>query len=116
MFYKQNRQRARTKNTKPSATDQSQARETDINVIVGRFLGTGAAPGASGAPLFMDATELPDDLRGFIETARTIDAHRNSLPAQLRDKSVEEILALSPDELTRILTPPQPEAPKEPAK
>lgn len=108
-FYANNRKRARTVTKTPTLTDQSQARETDINVIVGRFLKTGAAPGAPLPALNgVDWTNFPNDLRGFIETGKRIDEYRSALPEQLRDMPTDQILALKPDELTSILTPPAP--------
>lgn len=109
MYYNRNRKLARTINTEPTATDQSQARESDINVIVGRFLRTGVAPGAPLPTLNgVDWTNFPNDLRGFIETGRRIDEYRAALPQQLREMPTEQILSLKPDELTNILKPPAP--------
>jgi len=118
MNYQLNKARAKTRNNgKPSLTDQSQARDTDINVIVGRFLKTGTAPGANQAPLSGDFSKLPTDLRGMIETSRDLKKLRHKLPPELKDKPIEEILALQPHEITRILTPPAPPpAPKEDPK
>lgn len=105
--YAANKISSRTRNNgKPSLTDQSQAKDTDINIIVNRFLKTGTAPGAPVAPIHGDFTELPQDLRAFIETSRTIHKHRNRLPEQLRNMPVDELMRLTPDALARILAPP----------
>lgn len=106
MSYAINKAKARTITRKPSLTDQSQARDTDINIIVGRYLKTGTAPGAGQQPIYGDYSNLPTDLRGFLETSRTLHAHRHKLPEPLKNMTVEEILALTRDELTNILTPP----------
>lgn len=106
MTYLTNKQKARTRTTEPSLTDQSQAYDTDINVIVGRFLKTGAAPGTAQEPMSGDFSELPEDLRGYIEASRSIKDTRRRLPTALKDMPIEELLALTPDKLTDILTPP----------
>lgn len=109
MYYQLNKLKSRTRSTRPTLTDQSQARETDINVIVKRYgIGNGQAPGRAGEPMYGDFTQLPDDLRGFIETARTIEQHKRNLPKELRDMAVHDILALTPEQLTAKLTPPAP--------
>jgi len=107
-----------TKTTKPTLTDQSQARSTDINIIVPQFMGQGTAPGKAGTPMYEDFSELPRDLRGFIEEARELEARRAELPEALRAMDVAELLALPPDKIKAILTPaeptpaPTPEPPK----
>lgn len=114
MSYAINKARARTVTTKPSLTDQSQARETDINVIVGRFLKTGTAPGGK-PPIYGDFTQLDGDLREMIERARTLHKERAKLPKELQNLPIEELLALSPDKLKDILTPPAPSPADKPA-
>lgn len=108
--YARNKERAITRNTDPSLTEQSMAKDTDINVIVGRFSITGRVPGAQGQPMSGDFTQMPDDLRGFIEAAKEMKEHRNRLPEQLRDLPMDKLLALTPSEITNILTPPTEEA------
>lgn len=90
----------------PTLTDQSQANDTDINVIVKRYGIHGQLPGAATPPMFGDFTQLPTDLRAMIEMARSLEERRADLPQQLREMPIEHILALQPDELTAILTPP----------
>lgn len=118
MQYQINKAHSRTRNTKPSMADQAGAKDTDINVIVGRFLHTGTVPTSRRPPFSGDFTELPTDLRGFIEGAMRTKDIRRSLPAELRDMPVEEILALTPEQLTSKLTPPAPTpaTPKEETK
>lgn len=108
-MYYENRKRARTVNSQPTLTEQSMARDTDINIIVSKFRITGRVPAAQQQPMAGDFTNLPTDLRGFIESARTIKDVRKQLPPQLREMPVEELLALTPDKLASILSPPQQE-------
>lgn len=102
--YYRNRQRARTINTKPSMTEQSQAHDTDINVIVGRFLGTGQAPGRLGEPIpDADMTNFPKDLREAIDKSREVHNLLRQLPEGLQDTPVHELLAMSGKELNDVL-------------
>ena len=81
-----------TRDETPSLTDQSQARETDINVIVSRMGITGMVPGNPQEPLYGDWTKFPRDLREYIETARTIDSLKEKLPAPLRERAWKKYL------------------------
>lgn len=114
MSYAHNKLAARTRTTQPTLTDQSQARETDINVIVGRFLRTGQAPGGQ-PPIYGDFTHLDGDLRDMIERARTLHKERAKLPKELQKLPIEELLALPPDKLADILKPPAPTPANTPA-
>lgn len=116
MHYQTNRLRARTINNDPSLTDQSQAQETDINVIVGRYGVTGRVPGAPGQPMSGDFTELPTNLRDMIEMSRSMKAKRAELPKQLAELPIEELLALTPEAIQQKLTPPPAPTPPEPPK
>lgn len=107
MYYQQNRLRAQFKNVDPTLTDQAAARSTDINVIVGQFRIGGQAIGTSGQVLpIQDLTGLPNGLREMMEAARTIGSVRERLPLQLRRLPLEQLLALTPQQLTNILNPP----------
>jgi hypothetical protein len=106
--YHANKKAAIYNNDDPSATDQSSAHETDINVIVGKYGITGRVPAMKGTPIAGDFTGLPGDLRDMIETSRTVKHKRDSLPKELRDLPVEELLSLTPDKLNAILAPAQP--------
>lgn len=86
-------------------TDQSQARETDINVIVSRYGITNQMPGTGAQPIYGDFTQLPKDLREFIDLGRSIEDRRAELPPELREMPIEELLALTPEQLTDKLTP-----------
>lgn len=108
MYYYENRKRARTENNDPTETDQSQANDADINVIVGRYGIGNVASGNNQQGMSGDFTALPEDLRGFIEMGRNMENLRETLPPQLRDRTTEDILALTPEQLTNILTPEPP--------
>lgn len=103
--YYRNKLAAIYRNTEPSKTDQSQAKDTDINVIVNRYGVTGTAPGTTKEPLYEDFTELPRDLRGMIEKGRDLQRLRRQLPKQLAEMPVDQLLALSPDQINAILKP-----------
>lgn len=100
------RNRAAFTDVGETMTDQSQAHDTDINVIVKRYGVFGQAPGIDKEPIYGDFSDLPTDLRGFIEMGRTLDDERARLPEPLREMSMEELFALTPEKLTEILTPP----------
>lgn len=114
MKYQENKARAKTKNTEPTMTDQSAARETDINVIVQRYAVHGTMPGSAQQPISGDFTELPTDLRAMIEKTREVADLRKKLPKELRSMTMPELMALTPEQLKNKLTPP--EAPKPPAE
>jgi len=101
-----------TQNNQPTLTDQSGAASTDINIIVTQFLRTGNAPqGKEG--YYADFTQLPDDLRGFIEMGRSINTLRSELPEQLRDIPPAELFRMTNEEITAKLTPPNKPADKQ---
>lgn len=102
---KERRKAAAFHNTEPTMTDQSAVANTDLNVIINQFLKTGR-PQNSGIPRYGDFTEIPNDLRSIIEMSRSMQRRRRELPPQLRDMPVEELLALTPDDIKEILTPP----------
>lgn len=107
--YYANKKAAAFHNTDPSMTDQSQAADTDINVIVKRHAVTGAI--ATGKqPIYADFTELPQDLRTAIETAKGVHKLRASLPDALKEMPIEDLLRLTPEQLLAIHTPAQPSA------
>lgn len=103
--WKENKANAVFINTEPTMTDQSQAESTDINIIIHQFLRTGHAP-AGKQPIYGDFSELPDDLRGFIEMGRGMTSLVNQLPEQLRDIPVEQLLTMTNDEIVAKLQPP----------
>lgn len=109
MSYYTNKEKARTRTTKPTKTDQSQAHETDINVIVGRYFQSGTAPGAKGTPLYGDFTGLPRDYRDMIETARSIERHRGELPKELANLQIADLVEMDGQALKDYLTPAKPQ-------
>lgn len=106
--YMENKAAAVFINTKPTKTDQAGAGETDINVIIRKYGITGIVPSAPQAPMYGDFTNIPHDLAEMMQLARTAEAHRANLPEQLRGMSLEAMLALTPEQLNTILTPPEP--------
>lgn len=112
MSYYVNRRKARTVNNDPTETDQSQAAETDINVIVRNFMKHGQATGPAEQPMYGDWTDMPTNLRDFIETSRTLARNRNDLPQALRDLPIEQLLSLPVEDLKVLINPPKQEEPK----
>lgn len=112
-IYLANKQRAITINNEPTMTDQSQAGETDINIILKRYGISGQVVGNGQEPIYQDWTQFPYELRDYIELARSMEDRRQELPEQLRDMPIEELLALQTDDIARILTPPEEPANKE---
>lgn len=109
MYYALNKANSRTKNTKPTLTDQSAAQDTDRNVIVKKFMVTSQVP--AGRPgFYANLAELPEDLRGFINQARSLQNLRGNLPPELRNLSLNDILALTPEQLRDKLKKPEPPA------
>lgn len=100
-----NKALAITRDTTPTLCDQSQARDTDINIIIKMLEQTGTVPGAKGEPMYGDFTQLPKDLRGFIEKGRELKSLQSALPPQLQGKPLEELMSLTPQALKDILTP-----------
>lgn len=113
--YKTNKARAVYIETKPTLTDQSQASDTDINVIIARAKQGQMAPGAKTAPMYEDFASLPADLREAIEQANSVQRLRFKLPEALREKPVEELISLTAEQLKAIVDPPKEEK-KEEAK
>lgn len=111
--YKANKEHAKSYNDEPTMTDQSQAASTDINIIVTQFLRTGQGPGGIN-PIYGDFTQLPEDLRGFIEMGRSITTLRGALPEQLQGLDPRELFAMTNEQITAMLKPP--EQPKEEPK
>jgi len=103
-----NKLRGRTTNTKPTKTDQSGARDTDLNIIVKRMITTGTVPGASGDPLYGDFSALPRDYRAFIHQARDIEKLRGELPPELANLTVEDLVMMDDKALADYLKPKEP--------
>jgi hypothetical protein len=106
--YIANKLKAVHNNTEPTETDQSQARDTDINVIIGRFGIGHMAKGNGKVEMYEDFTDLPRDLRGYIEQARGLDTLRERLPEQLKTHKLDELLQLTPQQIHGLLFPQTP--------
>jgi len=106
-----------------SRTVQADAAETDMNVIMDKYIKTGLVPQGLAEPFYGDASALPD----FMEAQQIIIDARNAfeaLPAKLRDRfhnAPENFLAFMEDEanydeavalglLVLKETPPEPPA------
>lgn len=99
---------AKYRSAKPTMTDQSQAADTDVNIIMRKF-GIGGMLTVQGKqPIYTDFTGLPQDLAAMIRMARRSAELRQNLPQQLREMPDEQLFALTRDQLTHILTPPAP--------
>jgi len=116
--YKEAKAKSGTVNTKPTLTDQAAATETDRHVIVHRFLTTGQAPGSFQAPMYGDLTQLPTELRGFINLARRLETARDELPKEFKDLPAHDLLNLTAQDIANKLKPPEApvEKPKEETK
>jgi len=107
--YQTNKARAVTCDYTPTMTDQAGARDTDINVIVGQYLVSGRVPGSKQEPIYEDFSDLPKDLRGFIEMGRSLHTHKARLPEQLRGIPVAELVRLTDEQIGAILAPKEKE-------
>lgn len=108
--YAINKLRSRTKNTRPSLTDQSAANDTDRNVIVKRFMVHGQVPTGTRPPIFADFTQLPRSLQGLLQQAQSVPRLQEKLPPELRDLTLTALLALTPEQLRDKLKKPDPPA------
>ena len=106
--YRLNKERAKYRPTKPTMTDQSQAADTDVNLIVKRYAVSGTAPGTTARPMYGDFTGLPKDLRGLIEQARQIETLRGELPKELQGLTVDDLVSMDASALKAYLTPAKP--------
>lgn len=114
MSYEENKRRAVTVDNTPSLTDQSAADDTDLNVIVRQYLTQGTARGNPENATYGDFTQLPTDLRGFIELGRTLQDTIEELPLALRATPLDELVQMTNEQIARILTPAEPVKPTEP--
>lgn len=74
-----------TENTEDSMTQQGDANDTDINVIMARYQQTGQMPQLLMQPLFMDLSDAPD-YRQAVETIRDAEAAFLEIPAKIRQQ------------------------------
>ncbi|QXP08023.1 MAG: internal scaffolding protein [Arizlama microvirus] len=104
--HEERRAAARTINNEPTLTDQSGAAETDLNIILARYMQSGTLMSHNKEPMYEDWTDLPEDFRGFIETGRQIEALTLQLPDALKKYSVQQLLSMTNEQITGILKPP----------
>lgn len=117
MKYHENKARAVTFNTEPTMTDQSAAHDTDINVIVDKFAQHGQLPQHPKPPISGDFTGLPVTLAEAFEAAKTIQGLHARMPEQLRSMPIQELMALTPQQLTdKLKKQPPAEPPTEEKK
>lgn len=76
-------ERFATKNEQPSLTQQSDAAETDINLIMSRYQQTGQLPQRLTQPLFGDFTTVPD-YRQAVEAINAANEAFMQIPAKIR--------------------------------
>lgn len=109
-IYRTNKKRAVYHNSEPTLTDQSQAGNTDINIIVTQFLRTGQAPGQQ-TPVYGDFTEFPNDLREMFDLARSVRAKIDDLPEELQRVPLDQLVQLTNEQINAMLPkPPEPAA------
>ncbi|WNK13085.1 MAG: internal scaffolding protein [Microvirus sp.] len=111
--YKARKEDAVYMDKSPTMTDQAGANETDINVIVQRHSISHQAPGAMTEPTYGDFMYLPTTLKEALDVARSSKRLQEQLPPQLQGISLEELLALTPEQLTSKLTPVEQPKPPE---
>jgi len=99
---------ARTVNTDPTETEQSEAHETDLNIILTRYAQSGTIQSHGKPPMFEDWTQYPEDLRGFIEAKHDLERARLALPPELRDIPTDELLYMTPEAINARLPKPKP--------
>lgn len=98
-MYTEAKKKARFYSNKPTLTDQSQAEDTDLNVILKKYQITGRAPGARQTLPHGDYTAAPQDLAGHFELAKSVKDLQASLPEHLRTLTPEQILQLDNKQL-----------------
>lgn len=88
--------------TLPSMTDQSQAKECDVNNIMKKYLKTGQITHLSSKQaIYADISQIPDLLEATIKVKEASEAFR-ALPASLREK-----LNNDPSQLPSYLSDPK---------
>lgn len=113
-----NKNRGKTSQKKPTLTDQSGAKDSDLNVIVKKFISTATLPGTTKTAMYGDFTELAGDLRELIERTRAVEKLRGKLPEALQNLSMQDLVEMDPKALSDILKPKPTEQPpaEEPKK
>lgn len=116
MYYQLNKAKSRTVTTQPTKTDQAGAGETSLHTIISRYGVSGQMPVTNRTPITGDLTKMPTELREVFQMARSMRENRAKLPKQLRELPLEQLLALTREELDKLLKPASPPAPKEEKK
>lgn len=109
MYYQLNKIASRTRTTDPSMTDQSAADSTNVNVILknAKFGNLDFGKGAAKAPHYTDTTNLPADLRDMMELAKQLPGYIGQLPPELRDIPLDQLMAMTAEDIRTRLTPPE---------
>lgn len=116
MTYKARKDAAIYRPTKPTMTDQSQASDTDVNVIVRKYAVSGTVPGHQGQPLYGDFTQMPRDLRELIQRARSIERLRGELPKTMQSLTLQDLVDMDNEALISYIQPAAQPATKEETK
>lgn len=112
-----------THNTEESMTQQDDAKDCDINVIMRRYQKTGQLPNVLGTALGGDFTETAD-YREMVEQIQKADELFKEIPADIRGRFLNDParfiqFASNPDNLPELrklgLAEPERPPPKEPA-
>lgn len=106
MSYARNKERAKTINNEPTLTDQSQAENTDINIIVTQFMRTGQAP-QGAQPVYADYSEFPTDLKSMFDMARNVKEQVEALPVQLQGIPLEQLVRMTTEQINAMLPKPE---------
>lgn len=104
MGYAENKAASRRPIVGETMTDQAGAAATDINIIVEKMRATGTFPAGAKQPMYVDMSQLPDNLRDMLEMSRNIESQRNNLPEALRHLSTAELLAKKPEEISLMIS------------
>lgn len=80
--------------TKPSLTQSQFAKDTDVNVLVRRYLAGDMSVISRRAPITVDCSEAPDSFHDALNVAKSADFVWNSLPDNVRRtfKSYQDFL------------------------
>lgn len=79
-------QRFATNNTLPSLTQQSDADETDINIIVKKYVKGAGLPNVTQQPIYGDFTGDGYTYREMVEKIQAADAAFQEIPADIRGR------------------------------
>lgn len=107
--YDERRKRLATRTKGETLTDQSQAADCDINIIVRKHMPGTPVPGSPRQPIYgADLTKIPRDLASAIASVRHMETLRGQLPKEFKDLAIDDLLAYTPDQIHEILQKSQP--------